>query len=993
MGLWSSLWIVVVCLLGLATGYVYIDETVISVVSMEDWVPIDGNRLVELRPRNDTMRLLVHLNGYDADDGNTPCGREAWARLGKLMKEEGLRLDEVPKFDEQGVAYVYGSTHSGDSVASLMVSEGFAQAIDEDLMAVQEETKKNGNGCTWVEFAHEEIETTGEEDKLNYEASGDFSRMSLEKVATMKLEKTPAWPKGFTSEKVVSFFSRPVDFLFVPGTDSREIIVAENKGKVKLIRDNKVVPQLVMDITSIINRYQDHGILSIAVPPDFEKTKRFFVFCVYEHLPGIEISTGPKSSTVLRTNLKDGVEIPAKRKFILGTKRGPGCDSFGPDADCIPAEGKSHVGGALTFASNGDLYVSVGDGATATVNEEAKRAQSIKGYSGTILRVDQEGRGRWFNPFAVKDLNARRSKIWAYGVRNPLHCHTSPDNSDRIYCGDTMWSEMEEVHVIARKDNCGWPCYEGTIKRQQYAQDDICLKLKPEDVALPLVTWEHTPDGNHASIAGPKLRMSGWPEFYNNTIVYGDIAAKWIGFARVTTQDKLIADIHRVSIPEAVVQLREGPDSTLYYLNVRGEMGLHKVSYKPINRKLIIENSNPEKDSTSRRNPRQHIYMSFNKPLDPRTVQDGFRLVNTRTNGDIPITVVNAFYSQTISLRPLVSYEPGVKYRIVLTNKLKDLDGNSARGLDWEFTVGENSSATPRVRFTVPADRATDVNPEAWISIFFNVDMDVDSLQKVVIRMAREYNKPIGPVIPFTYYNYHRATGRFRFQAPLNRGQMYTVRVPKRIRGVYASGILSEEGVPLAFGRRFTFTTLNSTSTRLKLTVTKPVMGMTTIVGDVIDYDGSATFDGEPVPASAFSWTMLTYHCRYNSSACHDHATFTAEGKLSGSFRAIDHEDKFFYTVELRVLYNGHRQQLSIPVMPRVVEFTLDSSPPGSILGINGMRTPSPFTVNIAIGSTAQIIAPSQFGSAVFDSWSCGGGRVQEITAPSRNFNCTAIYL
>ena len=63
----------------------------------------------------------------------------------------------------------------------------------------------------------------------------------------------------------------------------------------------------------------------------------------------------------------------------------------------------------------------------------APAAQNLDALTGKILRVTRSGQGLPTNPFWTGDADDNRSKVWAYGLRNPFrlsvrpgsHCHMS----------------------------------------------------------------------------------------------------------------------------------------------------------------------------------------------------------------------------------------------------------------------------------------------------------------------------------------------------------------------------------------------------------------------------------------------------------------------------------------------------------------------------------------------------------------------------------------
>jgi glucose/arabinose dehydrogenase len=145
--------------------------------------------------------------------------------------------------------------------------------------------------------------------------------------------------------------------------------------------------------------------------------------------------------------------------------------------DDLPTPGAWHSIGDLGFDGQGRLLVGMGDGSPywpkdvgpSRRGQTALVALDLDSPNGKLLRVDPAtGHGVPDNPFYVRDQpDSVRSKVLAYGLRNPFRFHVDADSGD-IWIGDPgsyMWEELDRVPKTwsaGRGDlNFGWPCYEG----------------------------------------------------------------------------------------------------------------------------------------------------------------------------------------------------------------------------------------------------------------------------------------------------------------------------------------------------------------------------------------------------------------------------------------------------------------------------------------------------------------------------------------------------
>jgi len=167
-------------------------------------------------------------------------------------------------------------------------------------------------------------------------------------------------------------------------------------------------------------------------------------------------------------------------------------------------------------------------------------------------------------------------------------------------------------------------------------------------------------------------------------------------------------------------------------------------------------------------------------------------------------------------------------------------------------------------------------------------------------------------------------------------------------------------------------------------TIASPSASLTWKVGDVVTFSGSATDaqDGA-LPASAFSWSLILHHC---PSTCHTHELQTFSGVASGSFTAPDHEYPTHLELRLTATDSGGLTDTkSVLLYPQTVTLTLQSSPSGLTLGLNGFSAVAPFTRTVIRGSNNSISAPSpqtlRSATYEFSSWPDGGAATHNITA------------
>ena len=161
-------------------------------------------------------------------------------------------------------------------------------------------------------------------------------------------------------------------------------------------------------------------------------------------------------------------------------------------------------------------------------------------------------------------------------------------------------------------------------------------------------------------------------------------------------------------------------------------------------------------------------------------------------------------------------------------------------------------------------------------------------------------------------------------------------------------------------------------------------------MGDPIDFSGQAVdSQGNPLPASALSWTVFIHHCPSN---CHTHTYQTFDGVASGSFAAPDHEYPSYLEIRLTATASGLPASTSVNLNPQTVDLTFQTSPPGLGLSVGTFAGPAPFVHTVIVNSANTVNAPSPQGSWGFASWSDGGAQTHTVTAPASPTSYTATF-
>jgi glucose/arabinose dehydrogenase len=240
---------------------------------------------------------------------------------------------------------------------------------------------------------------------------------------------------------VVAGLTSPI-YVTAPVGDPRLFIV-QRGGLVRIANPDTGVIQAspFLDIRSRISTAGEGGLLSIAFPPDFASTGRFYAYF---------IEAGTLDSVLARftlTNPAGSVASPGTEQVILRVDQ--------------PAA-TNHKGGTIAFSPiDRYLYLALGDGGSSR-----STAQDGSSLLGKMLRLNVSGAGAGYtipatNPF-VRNA-AIRDEIWALGFRNPFRFGFDRETG-MLWIADVGEDAWEEVNVELPGmggRNYGWPVHEG----------------------------------------------------------------------------------------------------------------------------------------------------------------------------------------------------------------------------------------------------------------------------------------------------------------------------------------------------------------------------------------------------------------------------------------------------------------------------------------------------------------------------------------------------
>jgi hypothetical protein len=226
------------------------------------------------------------------------------------------------------------------------------------------------------------------------------------------------------------------------------------------------------------------------------------------------------------------------------------------------------------------LMVSFGDSSNPyDVSDLSLRAQDLNQLQGKLVRIDRAGNARPDNPFYdPTQPDSVRSKVWAYGFRNPFQFTLHPDT--RLpYVGNVGWNTTESIVRASAGANFGWPCYESDRPVPEFAAKTICMNLQPTSLVYADYDYPHAGD-NAAIIGGDFNTGDAFPPEMRSNYFFGDYSKRFIRRAeldregRITKVDEFALGI---GFP---VDIQFGPDGALYFMDIMGGQ-FKRIRYAP----------------------------------------------------------------------------------------------------------------------------------------------------------------------------------------------------------------------------------------------------------------------------------------------------------------------------------------------------------------------------------------------------------------------------
>ncbi len=337
-----------------------------------------------------------------------------------------------------------------------------------------------------------------------------------------------------------------VELIQAPGSD-RWYAVTQT-GRIYWFENSASASRLnlLMDLSSVVQYSGEMGLLGLAFHPDFVNNRQLFV--------SYNDSRQNGRSTISRfvANGTNTIDISTERMILT-----------------VNQPAANHNGGHIAFGPDGMLYIGFGDGGGS--GDPYGNGQNMGTLLGKLLRINVTNTTTYSipadNPFVG---NASiRPEIYASGLRNPWR-FSFDKQTGQMWLADVGQNKLEEVDIIVKGGNYGWPIMEGTE----------CYKpanCNRSGLQLPVVEYNH--DGGDCSVSGGFVYRGTQSTALAGRYLYSDFCTGRVRASvldtsqEYVTQELLLSGMNH----SGFAQDQQGEVYALNYSGGRGE-GIYRVS-------------------------------------------------------------------------------------------------------------------------------------------------------------------------------------------------------------------------------------------------------------------------------------------------------------------------------------------------------------------------------------------------------------------------------
>ncbi|CAN5337920.1 PQQ-dependent sugar dehydrogenase [soil metagenome] len=344
---------------------------------------------------------------------------------------------------------------------------------------------------------------------------------------------------ALTHTVVASGLDHPWGLALLP--DGRWL-VTERSGRLSIIAADGTKGAAIAGLPAVSAKGQG-GLFDVAVGPTFAQDR--MIYWSYA-----EPRDGGNATSVARGVLSDDGTRLENVQVIFRA---------------LPTyDGDKHFGGALAFALDGKLFITLGERSDAPMRPQA---QDLASHMGKVIRINADGSVPQDNPFV--GTAGARPEIWSLGHRNVQGLAFASDG--RLWTIEHGTKGGDEVNLDRKGLNYGWPDAAYGI---EYAGGAINAgATQKEGTEKPVYYWDPVIAPGGATFYSGAM----FPSWAGNLLVAGlkekHIARLVIRNDRVVGEERLLTDLG-----ERIRDVAVGPDGAVWAITDEPDGKLVRLS-------------------------------------------------------------------------------------------------------------------------------------------------------------------------------------------------------------------------------------------------------------------------------------------------------------------------------------------------------------------------------------------------------------------------------
>jgi aldose sugar dehydrogenase len=340
---------------------------------------------------------------------------------------------------------------------------------------------------------------------------------------------------AFDIVTVVEGLQNPWGMAFLP---NGKMLITERPGRLRVLSADGKLSAPVTGLPPVDARGQG-GLLDVVLDP--AAAKNHIIYWSYAE-PAAE--QGVNNTAVAKGTFVDDPVAPRVENVQVIYHQRPSFRS------------PLHFGSRLVFGRDGTLFITQGDRSNV---EGRMQSQKLDSGLGKIVRINADGSIPKDNPFVGRE--GALPEIWSIGHRNIQSAVLHPTTGE-LWEVEHGTRGGDEINIARKGRDYGWPTIAYGI---EYRGGPITGGItQQEGMEQPLYYWD--------PIIGPSgmtfYTASLFPAWKGNLFIGGhgtrDLVRLELNGEKVIAEERLLKDLQPK--PEAIRDVRQGPDGALYLL-------------------------------------------------------------------------------------------------------------------------------------------------------------------------------------------------------------------------------------------------------------------------------------------------------------------------------------------------------------------------------------------------------------------------------------------